>query len=71
MASVSEARASKCRFALGMLQIAGVGMSLGIMSRQGLTALAMAFIVGTTLIAVISALLFRSEDGRQERRRLG
>jgi hypothetical protein len=54
-----------------MLQIAGVGISLGIMSRQGLTALAMAFIVGTTLTAVISSLLYRSGDGRQERRRLG
>jgi len=65
MASVVTLRSAKLRFALGMLQIAGVGMSLGIISEQGLTGLALAFVVGTTLIAIISSLLFRGVVGNQ------
>jgi hypothetical protein len=63
MAVRAQLRMQKWRFALGMLQIAGVGLSMGIISRQGLSALAMLFVIATTLIAVVSNIIFRRDNG--------
>ncbi len=50
---------SKFRFVMGMMQIAGVGFSLGIIVIQGLTGLAIAAVIATTLLTLLSLFLFR------------
>lgn len=48
----------KLRFVLGMVQIAGVGFSLGLLYSSGLTALALGAVLGTCLLTAASLLLF-------------
>lgn len=54
---LSPARA-KLRFVLGMAQIAGVGVSLGLLVSSGLTPLALGAVVATCLLTAVSVLLF-------------
>lgn len=53
----------KPRFVLGMAQIAGVGLSLGLLVSSGLTPLALGAVLGTCLLTVAS-LPFFHERGR-------
>lgn len=48
----------KLRFVLGMAQIAGVGLSLGLLVSSGLTPLFLGAVVGTCLLTAASLLLF-------------
>lgn len=48
----------KLRFVLGMAQIAGVGLSLGLLLSSGLTPLALGAVLGTCLLTLTSLLLF-------------
>jgi len=48
----------KLRFVLGMAQIAGVGLSLGLLVSSGLTPLAVGAVLGTCLLTAASLLLF-------------
>jgi len=48
----------KLRFVLGMAQIAGVGLSLGLLVSSGLTPLALGAVVATCLLTGVSLLLF-------------
>jgi hypothetical protein len=50
-------RRSRTRFVLGMLQIAGVGLSLGLIIAGGINPLSVAAVVVTTAIALVSVLL--------------
>jgi hypothetical protein len=48
------------RFVLGMAQIAGVGLSLGLLVSSGLTPLALGAVMATCLVTAVSVLLFGS-----------
>ncbi len=52
------------RLALGMLQIAGVGMSLALLLFSGVTKLSLAAVVCTCLTTCVSVLLFGSWSKR-------
>jgi hypothetical protein len=63
MAAEVHLRNKRIQFALGMVQIAGVGFSMGIISRQGFSMLAMLFVIATTALAIISSVLRRNGNG--------
>lgn len=52
------------RFVLGMLQMAGVAMTLPIMAATGVSAWTVGAALLTTLCTTISLLLFRGSAGR-------
>jgi hypothetical protein len=54
-------RRQRLRFTIGMIEIAGVGFSLGIISYQGLTMLAVIALVATTALSISSMFLFRHD----------
>jgi len=56
---VSSSPRLKLRFVLGMAQIAGAGLSLGLLVFSGLTPLALGAVVATCLLTGVSLLLFR------------
>ncbi len=57
----ASAGRQRLRFAIGMIQIAGVGFSLGIIWVQGLTVLAILALVATTSLSVASLCIFRHD----------
>ena len=54
----------KLRFVLGMAQIAGVGLSLGLLVSSGLTPLALGAVMATCLVTAASVLLFGGRSRR-------
>jgi len=54
----------KLRFVLGMGQIAGAGLSLGLLVFSGLTPLALGAVVATCLLTGVSVVLFGSHRRR-------
>jgi hypothetical protein len=57
----TTARRQRLRFTVGMIEIAGVGLSLGIIWVQGLTTLAVIALVATTALSVANLFLFRHD----------
>lgn len=57
----ASARRQRLRFAIGMIEIAGVGFSLGIIAAQGLTFLAVIALVATTALSIASLYVFRHD----------
>ncbi len=57
----ASSRRQKMRFVLGMIEIAGVGFSLGIISAQGVTVLAIVALLATTSVSVATLFIFRHD----------
>jgi hypothetical protein len=57
----ATARRQRLRFTIGMIEIAGVGLTLGIIWVQGLTILAIIALAATTAVSVASLYLFRHD----------
>jgi hypothetical protein len=58
---LNNARRQRWRFAIGMIEIAGVGFSLGIIWIQGLTLLALVALAATTALSLVSLYVFRHD----------
>ncbi len=64
MSAGTDLQSKRVQFMLGMVQIAGVGFSMGFISRQGFSALALLFVIAITAFAIISSALRRdNRDG--------